>query len=202
MPFDLVILVADKNFEYGMQGLLSRPRALGIRGIQVDIYVHPGRDPGCFRRAHEFLRRFSRDYQHALVMFDREGSGQDGVPASAIAADLRSRLAANGWESRAEVIVLDPELEIWVFAPSPHVEQCLGWRREDSLRNWLENEGLWRPNDPKPDRPKEALERILYELKRPRSSSLYECLGRSVGVRRCADPAFQTLCRTLAGWFP
>jgi hypothetical protein len=47
MPTDLVLLVADKNIEHGLRGLLSRPQALGIRSVTSKTYVHPQRDPGC-----------------------------------------------------------------------------------------------------------------------------------------------------------
>lgn len=36
---DLVLLVADKDMEYAMKGLLSRPAALGIRRVSCEIYV-------------------------------------------------------------------------------------------------------------------------------------------------------------------
>lgn len=202
MPKDLILLVADKNMDYGMRGLLSRPEALGIRRVETQIYVHPRHDPGCVREAHAVLRPFIRDYKHALVMFDRCGSGREGLPAAALSEEVRGRLATNGWEDRAEVIVLDPELEVWVFAASPHVERCLGWRSRARLQRWLELQGLWDPGQPKPVNPREALERALFEMKRPRSSSLYQRLGQRVGVRGCVDPAFRKFRYTLAGWFP
>jgi len=40
-PKDLVVLVADKNIEFAVKGLLSRPRALGVRPITSDFFVHP-----------------------------------------------------------------------------------------------------------------------------------------------------------------
>lgn len=202
MPADLVVLLPDKNFEHGIRGLLSRPAALGMREIQFTISVHPKRDPGCVKTAHEILRLFCRDHQHSLLMFDKEGSGCENVLTDHLVADLRGRLAANGWGARAEVIVLDPELEIWVFASSPHVQRCLGWSRSVALRDWLENQGLWAQEHAKPARPKEALERALLVERRPRSSSLYECLGRSVSTKDCSDPAFQKLLGTLGAWFP
>jgi len=202
MPVDLVVLLPDKNFEYGMRGLLSRPGALGLREIQFTIHVHPKRDLGCVINSHEILRLFCRDHQYALLMFDKEGSGRENIPTDRLVADLRDRLAANGWGARAEVIVLEPELEIWVFASSPHVQRCLGWSKSVGLRDWLEEQGLWIQGHPKPARPKEALERVLLAERRPRSSSLYECLGRSVSTRECRDPAFQRLLQTLGGWFP
>ena len=82
------------------------------------------------------------------------------------------------------------------------VQRCLGWDQVITLRDWLEAQGFCLLERPKPDRPKEALERILFTLRRPRSSSLYECLGRSVNFRACVDPALQKLQQTLAAWFP
>lgn len=202
MPADLVVLLPDKNFELKLRGLLSRPSALGIRGIQFHIHVHPKRDPGCVKTSQDILRLFCRDHQHALLMFDKEGSGREGTPTNDLATELRDRLAANGWGARAEVIVLDPELEIWAYGSSPQLEQCVGWRRPTRLRNWLQQKGLWRVGDPKPSRPKEGLERVLLEVRRPRSSSLYECLGLSVNTDNCEDPAFQKLRQTLGRWFP
>lgn len=199
---DLIVLVADKNMDDGLRGLLTRPRALGIREIETQIFVHPRRDPACVRESDAFLRPFVSRYEHALVMFDLHGSGREELSAGALAEQVRGRVAASGWGDRAEVIVLDPELEIWVFASSTRVERCLGWEALGvSLRQWLETGGLWDHDKPKPTRPREALERVLFEVRRPRSSSLYGDLGRRVSVRACTDPAFIKLRGTLTGWF-
>lgn len=198
-----MLLVADKDIDYGIRGLLTRPQALGMRAIDAQSFVHPRRDPGCAREAHTFLQQFSHQFRHALVVLDRQGSGREERSAEELAEDIRSRISASGWGNRAEVIVIDPELEVWVFATSPHVEECLGWgghRRR--LRPWLESEGLWKRGDAKPHNPKEAVDRALLQVKRPRSSAVYQCLGRRVGVSTCGDPMFRRLQGTLAGWFP
>lgn len=203
MSRDLVILVADKNIDYGVRGLLGRPRSLGILDIQFDTFVHPRRDPGCVREAHEFLRPFSQTYSHALVMFDRVGSGREDLSAQTISADLQSGLAVNGWGDRAAVVVLDPEIEVWVFAGTPMVEQCLGWPAgQRAMRSWLENQGLWHRNHRKPSNPKRALDEVLYKLRKPQSSALYMTLGKRVGFRQCSDPAFLKLRGILGQWFP
>lgn len=125
MPKDLIVLTADKNTEYGIRGLLSRSASFGVRSIQLDIFVHPHHDPGCAREAQDFLRPFLRYYRHALVMFDSVGSGRETLSAEALSAEVRGRIAASGWGDRAEVIVLDPEIEVWVFPTSGQVERCL-----------------------------------------------------------------------------
>jgi len=201
MSADLIVLAADKNTEHGLRGLLNRPRALGIRSINFRIYVHSQHDPGCAVRAHDFLRQFADDYRHGLVVFDREGSGREHIPVDQLQNEIRQRMAVSGWDDRAEVVVLDPELEVWVFAGSPDVERCLGWRRRRGLRNWLQQQGLWEQDHAKPARPKEALETALRAARRSRSS-MYECLGSKVGVAGCIDPAFHRLRQTLMEWFP
>jgi hypothetical protein len=203
MPKDLIVLTADKNTEYGIRGLLSRPASFGIRPIQLDIFVHSHHDPGCAREAQDFLRPFLRHYHRALVIFDRVGSGREMVGREVLSEEVRGRLAATGWGDRAEVIVLDPEIEVWVFAPSPKVELCLGWsggRRP--LRRWLESHGLWEANQAKPGDPKAALERTLAEMRKPRSSAIYKHLGEQVGFRGCTDRSFLKLRDVLAKWFP
>lgn len=198
-----MILAADKNIDYGIRGLLTRPRALGTRPIDAESLVHPRHDPGCLREAHNVLRPVVKSYAHALVVFDREGSGREAVTRETLEAEVEARLAANGWGGRAAAVVIDPELEIWAFATSPHVERCLGWpARRGALRPWLERRDLWLPARPKPDHPRAALKRALREAGRPRSSALYERLGRRVGLRGCVDEAFHKLTTTLSAWFP
>jgi hypothetical protein len=205
MPKDLVVLAADKNIDYGIRGLLSRPAALGIRPIlaSTDTFVHQHHDPGCAKEAHAFLRPMQDDYRHALVVFDRMGSGREALSRAEISEEVRGRLAASGWGRRAESVVLDPELEIWVFAASPQVERCIGWPAgRSTLRRWLAERGLWDEGQTKPADPKAALELALREVKKPRSSAIYKQLGERVGVQGCTDPAFEKFRDTLRRWFP
>lgn len=169
-----------------------------IRPIEYASFVHPRRDPGCFREAHDFLRPLSREYDHALVIFDRVGSGREDRTAAQLSAEVRARLAASGWEDRCAVIVVDPELEVWAFGPSSQVERSLEWpRRRPSLRRWLEIQGLWHRGQPKPRDPKEALERALRDIGKPRSSAIYRRIGERVSLQRCEDSAFLRLRNTL-----
>lgn len=74
---DLMVLVADKDMEYALKGLFSRPERLGVRSLEADIHIHPEHDPTCALRGVEFLSDFSRRYDHGLLMFDHEGSEQE-----------------------------------------------------------------------------------------------------------------------------
>lgn len=202
MRKDLVSLVADKNMEAVIWGLLERPQALNIHPITFDIFVHPRRDPGCLTGADDFLRPFSDTYRRALVLFDHEGCGRESVPAETLADEVRARLANTGWSDRAEVVVLAPELEVWVWSDSPHVARCLGWAdRIPPLRDWLAERGYWQADVPKPRQPKTTLEAALREVYKPRSSSIYSELARSVSLKGHTEPAFLHLIQALQKWF-
>jgi hypothetical protein len=200
---DLVVLAADKNIEFTVRGLLdSRTAALGIRRVVFDVYPHPERDPGCRLKAHEFLRVSLASHEHALVLFDRAGCGKESVGRAALEREVEERLAASGWCARAAAIVMDPELEAWIWADSPHVERLVGWAgARGGLRGWLEGERVWQNGAPKPHDPKSAVERTLYRARKPRSSALYQLLAQQVGFSTCADPAFQKMRSTLQAWF-
>jgi hypothetical protein len=199
---DLVILVADKNMEHAIEGLLGRPRALNIRQATYDIYVHSRRDPGCLNEAHNFLRPFLGEYDHALVMFDHQGCGREQVLPDDLADEVKARLEQNGWPSQAEVVVLAPELEVWVWSASPHVETCLGWTgHHPPLREWLADNGHWALDEEKPPRPKETMEAALREVRKPRSSAIYLELAQRVSLQGHTEPAFVRFTQTLQRWY-
>lgn len=199
---DLILLVADKNIEYTVRGLLTRPKALGVRAITFDVLPHPERDPGCLLRAPEFLQSFEGKYRHALVLLDLEGSGRGTEPRAVLEEDLEARLS-KAWDMRAAAVVMAPELEAWLWSDSPHVEEVLGWHgRKPGLRSWLRDQGFLTGPEPKPGRPKEAVEEALRVARKPRSSALYRQLAERVSFRRCTDPAFGKFLQVLRQWFP
>ena len=198
----LVALVADKNMEFGLRGLLARHPSLGIRPLAADVFVHPERDPGCFLRGHDFLRPLQSVYARALILFDRQGCGREPASRRELERALEQRLATSGWGSRAAAIAIDPELEAWVWADSPHVDNALGWSaRVPDLRSWLRTRGFLPDAANKPLRPKEAVEEALRLAGKPRSSALYLMLARDVSLEGCTDEAFQKLRSTLSNWF-
>jgi hypothetical protein len=199
---DLVVLAADGQIEFAVRGLLTRGRSLQFRDLACDIYVHPAKDPGCFLRGHDFLRPFYRQYSYALVVLDREGCGRQQRPRLSLEADLEQRLAASGWGDRAAAVVIDPELEIWVWSDSPEVDAALGWTgRSPTLAAWLVSESYCGPGEAKPSGPKQALEHALRVTRKRRSSAIYRQLAERVSVHRCTDPAFLKLKALLRTWF-
>jgi hypothetical protein len=199
---DLVALVADKNMEWSLRSLIDRHVALGTRALACDPYVHPGRDPGCLLHAHDFLRPLCRAYAHALVMFDREGCGGEHHTREQLEQQVGQRLSQCGWDDRAAAVVLDPELEVWIWGDLRKVEATIGWHgNRGRVDDWLRNHGLLPAGQQKPDRPKEAFERVLRTLPRPRSSSIYGELAQTVSLDACIDPAFGRLRALLRNWF-
>jgi len=197
---DLVLLLADDQMKFAVQGILSRGSALGFRDVSFDGHVHPDKDPGCLLRAHDFLRPFHRQYRHAIVLFDREGCGRNSS-AIELEYEVEGRLSAAGWDTRAAAIVLDPELEIWVWNDSPQVDVALGWAgRTPSLRQWLRSEAYIVGDAVKPNRPKEAMENALRLVRKAKSSSTFLELAKHVSLARCSDRAFLKFKTTLQQW--
>lgn len=197
---DLVVLAADKNMEFILRAGFDRPEALGIRLIDARIQVHPFSDGGVRTSGSNVLSHLSRQYDHAVMILDFEGSGATGT-----AIDLESHLdtqLAPSWQNRAKAIVIEPELESWVWGSDNALKQVLRWREATGIRKWLNENGFSFTGEGKPERPKEAFESILRQLKRPRSSALYHRVGTHISLEKCTDPAFRRLRDQLQQWFP
>jgi hypothetical protein len=201
---DLVVLAADKLAAQSVEGLLGRTPSLQIRAVSYDIAVHPQHDPGCLGQSPGLLAVYLKTHSHALVVFDREGSGQEQSTRQELEAQVEGQLARAGWEGKSAVIVIDPELENWVWSNSPHVATALGWRdTTKDVRQWLvEEEYLPVATQMKPARPKEAMDAVLRHVRKPHSSAIFREIARKVSLERCPDPAFVKLRQTLHGWFP
>lgn len=200
---DLYVLVADQDMLQTMEKLLSRGPSLGMRSIEYAVVEHIHRDPGCRTNASLYLRGQILDYDYALVMFDRKGCG-DEASREGIQHEVEQELAENGWRDRSKVVVIDPELETWVWNSSSRVSEILGWedRGYAEMKKWLAAEGLWAGNSAKPEDPKKAMRAALRKGRRNVSSRLFGQLAESVTLRRCQDPAFSEFKKTLRRWFP
>ncbi len=203
---DLIALVADRDMEQALQGLLTEPNRLGTRPVKHEIRIHPGRDPGCRVQAVEFLRPFLSSSRHALVAFDLDGCGSTANRLETQSL-VQDGLTRNGWTGRCKVVVIDPELESWVWAPSRNVSEALGWGSNfEELRTWLCDRGLWPADEPKPPDPKRAMRTAIRNARptrRPRlSATLFDRIARGSHPRNCSDPALNEMRETLRSWFP
>ena len=198
----LIVLAADRDMEEAIRAVLRRPDSLRMRAVCFECRRHPNRDAGCRAQAAEFLRPFRKRFSHALVVFDREGCGRS-EPRDVIERDVEDALNRSGWQTRGKAIVIDPELEEWLWSESPAVLKGIRWKRGFAeLRSWLEKEAVWDHSLAKPQNPKAALERTLRRTRRRRSARLYGEIAAAVSLARCQDAAFRKLKAVLQDWFP
>lgn len=194
MKKDIIFLVADKDMEFCLKGLLPRLATVwNIREFTYEIYIHPLHDSGCRTQSAEFLRPFMQDFEFCLVMFDYEGSGGENLSIQNLKENVSSSLAQNGWEDRNVVIIIQPELENWIWVKSPYFAKIINWENMDSLEDWLIEQGHKKVAQIKPNRPKEAFEKALRKSNKKRSSSIFEDIASKVSFKECIDESFNEL---------
>lgn len=93
----IIVLVADKNMEFLMRGLL--PKILQVENIEIfdfDIIVHPYRDPGIYNEADDFLRSFQNEYDFALTIMDHSGCGREDKSRKEIEIMIEGKISSIG----------------------------------------------------------------------------------------------------------
>lgn len=200
---DLIVMTACSQQLATIRAIIPRFQSLGTRRINAQFCEHNRKDPGCLGGPEEILRSQAKLYARAIVIFDKHGCGHEMEATRELERRCESKLALSGWENRSRAIVIDPELEAWVWSDSPQVDAVLGWSGQiPGLRTWLEDEGLVSPGEIAPSDPKTALERALKQSKKKRTSAIYQQLAKCVSFDRCRDKSFLRLRKTLVKWFP
>lgn len=200
MVQDLVILAADKQMEFALNAALARPDAIGIRPVSLQFRVHSDRDAGVRTTGAAMLALERARFNHALLVLDFEGSGASESNAVELEARLQEQLRMH-WGDSACAIVIEPELDVWVWGSDNALHQVLGWRNEESIRRWLEARDFAMSEQGKPLRPKEALEEVLRECRTPRSAAIYHKIISRISIGKCVDPAATRLASVLRHWF-
>ncbi len=202
---DLFVLVADEDMKRTMDALLVRSKPLGVGRFVFDIERHARKDPGCRSDAADYLRPRLNEFRYCLVMFDHHGCGST-KSRTEIQASVEDDLERNGWKDRAKVIVIEPELEAWVWGDLSAVCGHLGWEAAGRLRKWLSGQGLWPHGQDKPDDPKGAMTQAMKQAPRRghgrRTARTFAQIAESAKLDDCRDPAFRELMATLQRWFP
>ena len=200
---DLFIL-ADADIAATMNSLFTqRHDSLGIPSIEFTIIRRMKRDSGCRQGEAMAARSYINDHEYALVLFDKDGSGDERSERLDILIALEEDLRRAGWKDRSKAIVIEPELEMWVWSGSPHVGKVLGWNEgTGALREWLCEHGLWPEGEAKPPDPKLALKRAMKAKNCSPTAATFKELAEKVSLRKCEDPAFLEVRETLQVWFP
>jgi hypothetical protein len=160
MDLDLIVLVADKDAKFALEGLLARHESLRIRPVAMDVVIHPRHDSGVLLECHGFLRLWLKRVSYALVVFDRDDRPSP-PPREDLERLVETNLAQNGWTDRSAAVTIDPELEAWFWGDSLHVETALGWTRgRAALDDRLVEREYSKRGQPKPHRPKERFSTV------------------------------------------
>lgn len=211
---DCLFLVADGAMGSVVDGFLSKGHLegrLGCRQFEFDfdedVLESPrlglGADGGIHKHCHRMLQEngYMETHEKLVVMCDQQFGSER--PAEEVRNEILEALRRNGWgDCRADVVVIDPELEVWIWQDSPHVEQVLGYSGAGSLRDELKHGGEWPEGNDKPCHPKELIQQLCRKYRTPYSSAIYREISELVSVKQCKDPAFQQLVATLRFWFP
>ena len=201
-PADLFVLCADRDIEQAVLGLLSRTHAVGIRSIQTaEVRPFARHDGGCRVEGVSFLRALRGQFRHSLLIFDHHGSGAE-TTAAELENRLEEELRKSGWGEDAAVIVIDPEIEAWVWAESNQVDRILGWSKDQNLRTWLQSNDYIKTGQQKPVEPKKAMLAALRHVAMKPYSSIFRQLADKVSFNGCTDRSFNKLTSTLQRWFP
>ncbi|MBL8214450.1 MAG: hypothetical protein JNK87_27255 [Bryobacterales bacterium] len=159
----MLAVVADKSIEEVLKCLLKRYQAFGTAPLLQDFRVFripKMTDGAILKRSHLYLIDARRNETAAMVICDRHGSGAGGSREE-LEARIEANIRQSGAFSECCAIVIDPELENWIWTKSPRLDQAIGWNRQPKLRHWLVQEGLLEVDAVKPANPKLALERAL-----------------------------------------
>ena len=199
---DLIVLVADKNMEFTLRGILERiPNVENIESLNFDIYSHPGHDPVIYNDSHDLLRGLTNSYRYCIAILDHEGSGQENRDNAEVESDIENNLSVNGWNERCCAVAISPELENWIWVNSTHLHEAVSWQQQTDIYQWLVDKGFNNENSNKPEKPKEAFEAVLELSNTPRSSAIYYEITNRASYRNCTDPAFNKFIETIRKWF-
>jgi len=201
MKSDLVVIAADGGIEQTIRGILTRPEALGIRPLQGVEYPKLHQlDHGAYAKGHELAASYRDTHEHALIVFDFDWEGRPADNAWRMTCEIEDKLEKI-WGDNGRCVIIDPELEIWIWSDSPHVAKALGWNDMSELKRWLERQDLWAMGEPKPTDPKKAYSRAIREKKIPPSNAIFNELATNVSFNRCQDRSFLRLKKILRDWF-
>lgn len=206
---DCLFLVADKNIEAMVAGFLSTDNfhlKLGCNHFKFeqkhDLRVAHGKnDPGIYTMANELLKPYCKTHRRVIVILDAAWNGSPG--AIKINNQVENHCRNAGWNDDNHcVIVIDPELENWIWQNNINVCKELGLIDSyEILKTELVTHKFWLSEQSKPNQPKEAVEYVLKKNRIPRSSALYKNIAIKVTTKTCTDAAFLKLKNTLIQWF-
>ncbi len=203
MKKDLIILAADSTARIMLEQLIVRfPNVLGVSPFSCEILVHPKRDPGCYNFGVNDLTEYEKHFEHCILIFDHEGCGAEHKSPAEIEAELEKQLTNGLWPNRNAVIVIEPELENWIWTNSIHTATAMGWEDLATLNEWLVAQRWLLPDAAKPSHPKEAMQAaVKQKLRTQIASSTFAKIAQKASFKSCTSPSFLKFKSTITTWF-
>jgi hypothetical protein len=200
---DLLAIVEGKDDAAVLRAVLIRPRDLGIRSI---TFHTEQRASGMIARGPELAREQRREFRYVLCLWDHQGSGQEAKPPSRVQGEVQARLNRNTLKGCSKALVIDPELEVWLWQDLAAIAQVLGVE-DSALQGWLAE---WR-DEQFPTltveevllrQPKEAFEQVIRRAGLKPAAALRERVAAAADLHQWAqESSFRLLRRTLRRWF-
>lgn len=187
-----------------MQALLNRVHGLGIRHVtfEFDLRFNTVRTQGP-----NIARERRRRFPYVICLWDHRGSGQEHKPASQVQGKVQAHLNGNTLKGCSKAIVIDPELEIWLWQDWTAIAVALKVE-EKQLAKWLKNyQQRQFPTHSVQELvqrfPQEALEAVVQQAGEKPDSALYGRIADAANFELWSkEPSFRQLRRTLRRWFP
>jgi hypothetical protein len=211
---DVIFHLADPNMEAGFRAFFARDDwhyVLGCSRFKIDpeseqdIYRLGGEtDGGLRKRAHTNLTLFQHLYRHAVIVLDADFKPSPG--AEALQKEISANMLAAGWSQDAFcVVVIDKELEAWLWAPNINVAKAFGHEDFEAMRRALADKKLWDAGSPKPNDLKAARDLAARLGGRKTGGPLFRGVFSGMSKRACdlcQESGFVTLRSALQRWFP
>ncbi len=200
---DLFVVMEGRRDRAVMEAVLNRPYDLGIQPITYEFDLRfsavrtGGPDAGRERRG---------EFRYVICLWDHQGSGEENKPPSRVQGEVQARLNRNTLKGFSKALVIDPELEIWLWRDRTAIASILEVD-ENRLTEWLND---WRQAQfPKQtvetllqQFPKEALEEVMRRAGEKPDAALYGRITAIANLQRWSkEPSFRRLCSTLRKWF-
>ena len=209
---DCVFFTADSTMKQALLGFMTRNDRFAHYNLGTapfafdpneDLFSSATMDSGTYTTGEELLKPFQKTHRHAVLMLDAEWDGSPG--ADTIRTDLTNRILASGWTAdEFKVIVIDPELESWIWQRNQRVATALRFGSVAEMVDAVQAANIdWPNGELKPSSPKAALQAVATRRRGIGfSSAIHKSITATVSLVKCQDAAFLELRQTLQGWFP
>jgi len=123
---DLLAFVADADLLAVMEEVLARPAELGAGAFTFKVDRHTGRDPGMVKDGPELVRMRKAEAERCVLIWDHQGSGWEARhTASESRIRIIDKLERFTWKDCSDALVLEPELEEWLWRDPPSIARHL-----------------------------------------------------------------------------